>query len=180
MNKIILKKRTSAIFLAIVLVAGIIAISPPALMIGVHAESEDNTDDAIKKYGRNNDESSKLNNDKGSYGKDGDESSKYLSYEKDNYNSYYKSTDSNVIVKKINCNNINVNINGFNGVEFNAVPPVLNGLATEAQAANEGELITSSFGSGERNTNGYQHNDKDFKFVCINNNVVQLPPSPPC
>ena len=51
------------------------------------------------------------------------------------------------ILKKIKCNNINVNLNGFNGIDVNAVPPALNGLATdEAQAADEGEIGASSSG----------------------------------
>ena len=41
-------------------------------------------------------------------------------------NSYYKSKDSsNVIVKKIKCNNINVNVNGLNGVELGTLPTAL-------------------------------------------------------
>src|SRR5215204_4168214 len=47
-----------------------------------------------------------------------------------------KKKDSNsVIVKKINCNNINVNVNGL---ELIALPAALNSLLTgEAQATNE-------------------------------------------
>jgi hypothetical protein len=47
----------------------------------------------------------------------------YPSYGK--YNSYYKSKDSNVIVKKIKCNNIHVNLNGFDGIEVDAFPPAM-------------------------------------------------------
>ena len=152
MSKIILRKRTSAIFLSIVIVLGIIATVYPSFMVGAaQAESSDELDNDLKSYGKDNDESK----DK----------------EKDD-NRYYKSKDSsNVVVKKIKCNNINVNVNGFNGVEVNAVPPVLNGLATdEAQASADEGRKSSSFGNGERNNNGHQDNDKDFRFVCINNN----------
>jgi YVTN family beta-propeller protein len=100
------------------------------------------------------------------------------SYEKDS-NSYYKSKDSSIV----KCNNFNIN-----GLDFGALPPALNGIeADEAQAADEGEVGASSSGSGERNNNGYQHYDKDFRFVCIYNNNVEVPedgttpepPSPP-
>jgi endonuclease/exonuclease/phosphatase family metal-dependent hydrolase len=104
-----------------------------------------------------------------------------LDSDKDN-NSYKSKDSSNVIVKKIKCNNINANLNGFNGLKLNALPTSFNALATnEAKAANEGEIGASFSGSGERNTNGYQHNDKDFRFVCINNNnfeVVETSPEP--
>ena len=53
---------------------------------------------------------------------------------------YYKSQGSDFI-KKIKCNNINVNVNGFNGA---TLPTALRGLATdEAQAADEGEVGAS-------------------------------------
>ena len=154
-------------FLAIVLVLGIIATVSPSFMFGAQAELEDELDNNYKK----------------SYGKDNYKSTEYPSYEKDN--SYQSKDSSNVIIKKIKCNNINVNLNGFNGIEVNALPPALNGLATddEAQAADEGEIGASFSGSGERNTNGYQHNDKDFRFVCINNNdfvVVEEEEPPTC
>ena len=70
--------------------------------------------------------------DKQSYGKD---------------NSYDKSKDSNV-----KCNNVNANLNGFNGVEVNTFPTAFNGLATDdgAQAsADEGEIGASSSGSND-------------------------------
>ena len=135
MNKIVSIKNTNAIFLATVLVIGIIALSSPSFIIGVNAQGE-------PYYGMEN-------NHKKSYGKD-------------------------VSVNPIKCNNINVNLNGFNGLKLNVLPTSLNALATdEAQAADEGRE-SSSFGNGERNNNGYQHNDKDFRFVCINNNNFEV------
>ena len=78
--------------------------------------------------------------DKKSYGKD---------------NSYSKSKDSSSNVK---CNNINVNLNGFNGIEIGTLPTALRGLATdEAQAADEGEVGASSFGSGSGGSDGGDH-----------------------
>ena len=163
MSKILLTKKSSAIFLAIVLIAGTIALSPTFFMVGTAQASSDDEKD-YDKYDK-----------KSSYEKDNYKSTEYPSYEKDN--SYDKSKDSsNVIIKKIKCNNINVNLNGFNGIDVNVVPTALNGLATdEAQASeDEGEIGASSSGSGERNHNGYQYNDKNFRFVCINNNNFEV------
>ena len=73
------------------------------------------------------------------------------SYDEKSYgkedNSYDKSKDSSsAFVKNIECNNINVNNNGFNEVELNSLPTALRGLASEeAQAlADEGEVSGSS------------------------------------
>ena len=169
MNKIVSIKNTSAIFLAIVLIAGTIALFPTFFMVGTAQATSDHEKD-YDKY-----------DDRKSYEKNNYKSTEYQSYEKDN-NSYDKSKDSSssssssISVKKIKCNNINVNINGFNGIDVNVVPPALNGLATdEAQASeDEGEIGASSSGSGERNHNGYQYNDKNFRFVCINNNNFEV------
>jgi len=83
----------------------------------------------------------------------------------------YKSKDSSsVFVKKINCNNINVNVNGL---EITVLPPALSGLLTdEAQAVDEGQYGSSSYGSGEGSSGGGQsgYDNNSFKFVCINNN----------
>jgi hypothetical protein len=83
----------------------------------------------------------------------------------------YKSKDSSSsIVKKVKCNNIDVNVNGL---ELKGLPPSLSGLlASEAEAADEGHYGASSYGSGEGSygSDGQSGSDKDFKFVCINNN----------
>ena len=140
MNKIILKKTTNAIFLAVVLIAGTFAAISPTFIIGVNAQSESFN------YGYNSYEQE-------SYGKDKD-----------------KSKDSNsVSIKKLKCNNINVNINGFNGVEVGTLPTALTGLATdEAQASDEGEVGASSSGSGgsDGRPSSAQASDK----WCINHN----------
>ena len=88
-------------------------------------------------------------------------------------NSYYKSKDSsNVIVKKIKCNNINVNVNGFNGVELGTLPTALNGLTTEAQAADEGEgeVGASSSRNGGGSDGGRPSGSDTDSRICINNN----------
>jgi hypothetical protein len=70
LNKIILKKTTNAIFLAIVLIAGTFAaISPSSFITGVHAQSQPDN------YGMDD------SYDKKSYGKDSYDSD----YGKDSY-----------------------------------------------------------------------------------------------
>ena len=169
--------KANAVFLAAVLVAGIIALSYPSNLVGAQATEEYVMDSRYDSYkpDHGSDYGMDSYDDKKPYEKDNDKSTVYPSYGKDN--SYDKSKDSSsVSVKKVKCNNINVNLNGFNGIAVNAVPPVLNSLATnEAQAAGESEVGTSSLVSGERNTNGYQNNDKNFRFVCVDNNNVQVP-----
>ena len=99
------------------------------------------------------------------YGMDsyGDEQS----YGKDN--SYDKYKDS-VNVKKIQCNNFNIN-----GLEI-GFPPALNGLTSEAQAENEGANGANSFerGSGSDGRSS-GHDDANTKVVCIFNNGEKTP-----
>lgn len=69
--------------------------------------------------------------------------------------------DSNV-----KCNNINVNVNGF---ELSILPQELTTLATEGQEDDEPQTGISFFGGG--NKNGPSGSDNNgFVFVCINNN----------
>ena len=135
MNNIVFIKRTSAIFLATLLVLGTIAAFSPSFMTTASAQVE-------SYYGMDN------NNYKSQYVKDN-----------------YKSKDSNsVFVKKINCNNVNVNVNGL---ELNGLPPFLSNLLFDEDSDGDANSYVSgerSYGSGQ---SGY---DKDFKFVCINNN----------
>ena len=234
-NKIVLKKTTSAIFLAFVLVVGTFALSIPSFMIGAAQASSDREKDHDngdkKSYGKDRDRDDKSrdhdkydNDDKKSYGKDRDrddksrdhtddktnkyESTKYSDYIDNRYNSYepgygmdndykerygkdsyesqyssygkdnnnyYKSKDSSsnsVNIKKVKCNNINVNLNG---IDVNIGAPNGNGPITEAQAAEDERLESNSFGSDSRSGNNYVRDghsdyDTDFRFVCINNN----------
>ncbi len=156
MSKIILTKKTSAIFLAIVLIAGTIFTFSPSFMIGAHAQQY-GMDQKYKSY-------------EPDYGMDNSYDDKQ-SYGKEDYSDYKsKDSSSSVSVKKIKCNNINVNLNGFNGVEVGTLPTALTGLATdEAQAsAEEGEIGASSSGSGgDGRPSG---SDNDSRYVCINNN----------
>src|ERR671912_1933914 len=126
-------KETSAIFLAIVLVAGTIILFSPSFMTGAQAQEY---------YG-------------------GMENNYENHYKKDTYKS--KDSNSSVNVKKIKCNNINVNVNGLE-LNTTSVPFLSNLLASEAQASDEGERGASSYGSGQSGS------DNDFKFICINNN----------
>ena len=152
MSKIVLTKKINAGFLAIVLIVGTFAAISPSFMVGAHAQQ----------YGMEQ----KYNSYEPDYGMDSYDNKQ--SYGKDS-NSYDKSKDSSTIVKKIKCNNINVNVNGFNGVEVGTLPTALNGLVTddEAQAsADEGEIGASSSGSDGGRPSG---SDTDSR-ICINNN----------
>lgn len=151
LTKIILRKTTSAIFLAIVLiVAGTFAAISPSFIIGVNAQSN-------PYYGMDN-------NYKNNYGKD----------------SYKSKDNNNVIVKKIKCNNINANLNGISvdiGTTNGNNP--LNGPIAEAQELELDEAQTSnSFNKvGERDYDGIDkqsNSNQDFKFVCINNYNIKV------
>jgi hypothetical protein len=133
-------KKTNAIFLTTLLVAGVIVLSSLSFMTGAQAFLMDNNYE--QNYGMDNYDYKKP------YGK----------------NNSYPSKDSS----NVKCNNINANVNGFNGVEVGTLPTALNGLATdEAQASDEDEIGASSAGSGSGRPSGH---DNDSRFVCINNN----------
>lgn len=103
-------------------------------------------------------------------------------------------TKNNDFIKKIDCDNINSNLNGLDfsvgegGQTNNANSPLATGDVASAQEGNEQvEEISAanSFGNGERyNNNGYKNNNGNFVLECINNNInsVQRPaaglPSP--
>ena len=75
-----------------------------------------------------------------------------------------KSYGKDASVKSIKCNNINVNVNGL---ELNVLPQFLTGLVSDGKA-DEGAY---SYGGGNGNYGSESlGSDKDFKFVCINNN----------
>jgi hypothetical protein len=181
LNKIVLSKRTSAIFLAIVLVVGTFALTGPTFTINAQATSDrekdyDNDDYNKKSYYKYRDDKSR-EHDKGydyenSYGKDDRDKSKDI---------------KNVNIKKIKCNNINVNLNGIDAdirLPFNHGP--LNGVIAEAYAAEEDDEGANSFEKSGSKSNhdkkGQSDSDRDFKFVCINNNnniVAVGEPEPP-
>lgn len=81
---------------------------------------------------------------------------------------YKKSSGKDVSVKSIKCNNVNVNVNGL---ELNLTSvPLLGSLLTSEAQADEGERDTGPYGNGERDYVDQSISNKNFKFVCINNN----------
>ena len=165
MIKIILRKTTNAIFLAIVLIAGTFAALSPSFMVGAQAQQFNGMDQ--RRYNSYEPEYGMDNyDDKQSYGKDS--------------NSYDKSKDS-VTVKKIKCNNINANLNGFSGNEIGA-SQALSALANEAQAEDEGANGANSGNDGGGGDGRPSGSDTDSRFVCINNNnnVFEEPISELC
>jgi hypothetical protein len=140
LNKIVLEKNISAIFLVTVLVAGTIATFSPSFMVGAQADSYLEMENNYEK----------------SYG---------------NYNIDKSKDSSSVSIKKVKCNNINVNVNGLE-LNTTSVPSLSNLLASEAQAEDEGERDTGSYGSNDGIYGSGQsgHDNNSFKFVCINNN----------
>jgi hypothetical protein len=197
--------QVSAVFLAAVLVAGTIALSFPSFMVGAQAapyygmekkydsyESDYGSDygkDSYDKRSYGNDDYGQDSYDKRSYGNDdyGQDSYDKRSYDK---NDRKKSSDS-VSIKKIKCNNINLNLNNIDASI--GVPPVFGD--TDGTGAAGGAVAAESLaanGMGNGNGNGersYGDRENNFRFVCINNNnnvasnatdgVVEPEPEPP-
>ena len=213
MNKIIIAKRNSAIFLAIVLVAGIIALSSPSFMItSTQATSDhekDNDDDDRKSYEKDRDKDENDESSANDYGNDDKKDYDKKSYEKENYyklqykssykqdykpteyspygkdnNNIYKSKESNVNLKKINCNNINVNINGGSGLNTRVIHESLGTLlpsqASKIEEVRDTHIGTTTFGNGEKRFGSYDDWRKDFVYKCVNNNDNKqlIPPTP--
>jgi hypothetical protein len=165
LNKIVSIKETSAIFLAIVLVLGTIALTVPSFSVEAQA-----TSDREKDYDNDYE-------DKKSYDKD-DYKSEYSSYGK-----YYRDHDKSekdsksVSIKKVKCNNINVNLNGID-VNIGGLPN--NGPVTEpiavAQEEEDDDDETESNSIENDNNESYEHKDgksdanTNSKIICINNN----------
>ena len=177
----ILKKTSSAIFLAIVLIVGTFAVIFPSFMIGAYAQQYYGMDQRYNSYQPEYGTDNKYNSYEQDYGKD----NKYNSYEPeygtdygmDNYdkkpygkdNSYDTSKDSSssVTVKKIKCNNINANLNG--DIEVGS-SPALSALATETQGADEGTNGANSGNDGRGGDGRPSGDDSNSRFICINNN----------
>ena len=100
-----------------------------------------------------------------------------------------KSSGKDVSVKKVKCNNINVNVNGLT-LNTTSVPFLSDLLGSEAHA-DEGDNGASSYGKGGSYGSDGSYgdkksvSDKSFKFICINNNNnnvgggnVTAPPAP--
>ena len=151
------------------------------------SSDEEKDNDDKKSYGKDRDRDDKSRDhekydDEKSYGKDRDES-KYTSYDKDNS---YKSKDSSVNIKKVKCNNINVNLNGLDvnvGLPFNDGP--VTGLIAVAQEAEDDEESNSIERNNDKSYDGkdaQSDSDTNSRIVCINNNnniVVGEEPEPP-
>ena len=188
-------RKISAAFLATVLVAGIFALSSPSFMVGAQAVPGYGMDSYDKKsygsdpeYGMDSyDKKSYGNDDKKSYGSDpeyGMDSYDKKSYGNDDYKSQYstygkdrdsdKSKDS-VSIKKVKCNNINLNLNGITiGAGGNTTNGGSDGSdgtddASIGAASLSGNGDSTGYGNGERNHKFVDKKD-GFVFVCINNN----------
>jgi hypothetical protein len=198
LNKIVLIKKTSAIFLAIVLVAGTIALSFPSFMIGAaYASSDrekdhDDNDDKEKSHGKDRDRDDKSrdhdkydNDDKKSYGKDRDRDDKsrdHDKYDNDDKKSYgkddrdkSKDSSSSVSIKKVKCNNINVNLNGIDvdiGLPNNGpiTDPIALAQETEEDDETEANSIESDDDESYEGRDGKSDSDTNSRIVCINNN----------
>ena len=149
MTKIVLAKNTNAIFLAIVLIVGTIALSSLSFIVGTSAQAQ-------SYYGM---DSYKLEN----------------GYDYDDNNNYPKKSGADVNIQKIECNNININVNELG---INQIPQETNGLATaEAAAANEESNLVddtntqSDKGFGDRiNFDSNTNFDSNHVNICINVN----------
>ncbi|HEY9485255.1 MAG TPA: hypothetical protein VIQ04_01320, partial [Nitrososphaeraceae archaeon] len=102
---------------------------------------------------------------------------KHKDYKHDNY----KSKDPNVILKKITCNNLNVNINGL---RMDISPDdIASDLAAQAQDdnSNNEEISANSLGNDESNNLYTNNNDYDdgFIYICIDNINAQVSPATP-
>jgi endonuclease/exonuclease/phosphatase family metal-dependent hydrolase len=143
LNKIISIKKTSSIFLAIVLVAGTIASLYSLFMtIG--------TAQAQPYYG--------MDNYKSEYGYD---------YDDANYNNYPKKS-SDVNIQKIECINANINVNELG---INQIPQETNSLATTAEAAANEE--SNSNDANTQSDKGFEDRinfDSNHLNICLNNN----------
>jgi hypothetical protein len=175
-SKIILIKRTSAVFLAIVLIAGTITLSYPSFMIIGAAQDQPYYDGGMdnrynsyyepeytdKKYssyepnyGMDN------NNYKKSYGYDTYYKPQYPSYDgKDDRNKSTK--DSSDIINKIKCTTNNINVNGDITGDVN--------LGNKDGIAEEGYLGAYSSNGGGYGDEGYSKQDKGIDCTINNNN----------
>jgi DNA-binding beta-propeller fold protein YncE len=96
----------------------------------------------------------------------------------------YKFKDPSVIVKKITCNNFNVNINGLR-MDLSLDDLVSNLVAQAQDANNNNEISVNSLGNEERNSLYENNNDYDgFIYICIDNINAQgssapTTPAPP-
>jgi hypothetical protein len=194
LNNVISKKNTIAVFLAVILIAGIIAAFTPSFIIGVNAQSEpyyrDNRYGSEQEYPSEYSDSNSYNIYEPQYGMDNykkssrndnyeqpqypsyqpDYKPEYPSYEQDNKHDYKskKDSSSSVSINKLKCINNNVNINGNNTGDINVGN---SGSSASSPGTDEGYLGVGSSGGnyGEGYDNRYKK-QKDAGFTCIINN----------
>ncbi len=162
-NKKVSRETTSAIFLAIVLVAGTFALSSPSFMVGAaQAQPYYGMDKKYNDYESDYEMNSydKKPYEQESYGKDKD-----------------KSKDSRSdLLKKLKCNNINANLNNvdanFGGPVEDDTNGAAEGGASEALAAQGSEAISANglMNSASDGDRSFVDRENNFAFVCINNN----------
>ena len=162
--------KANSVFLATVLVAGVIALSYPSFMVGAQAQQFNGMDQRYNNYEPEYGQDNKYNSYEPEYGTDYgmDSYGDKQSYGKDN--SHDKSKDNSVIVKKVKCNNINWNLNGFSGNTLDSsTTSGLSALAADREAEEEGANGVSGNDrrGGEDDRRGH---DSNSRFVCINNN----------
>ena len=171
LKKIVSIKITSAVFLATVLVAGIISLSSPSFMT---ASAQSQPYNGYNSYEPEYPPS---------YGKDNSYyyQSEYPPYAADEYknkNDYYKSKDPSVINQKFKCINNNINIVG---ADINQLPSnsLANGLAAQGLQDEDDGLDSNSLSQEGNNDDGINL-DKNIINVCksINNNVLNAAQEP--
>jgi hypothetical protein len=202
LNKIVSTKTTSAIFLAIVLVLGTIALTVPSFSVEAQTtsdrEKDYDHDEEKDSYDKDRDDKSR-DHDK-DYDDDDDKS-----YGKDDKRDKFKKVSNNVNIKKVKCNNINVNLNGIDvniGLPNNG--PVTGPIAVAQEADDddddddeiesnsiendddddeiESNSIENDDDKSDEGRDGHSDSDTNSRIVCINNNnniVVQEEPEPP-
>ena len=193
-NKILSTKKTSAIFLAIVLVTGTIALSSPSFIVETAQATSDHDkdyddDDDKKSYGKDRDDDDKSRDHTDDNNEYDYESTKYSEYSEKRYNSYdseygmdndskdrygkddrdkSKDSSSSINIKKVKCNNINVNLNGID-VDIGGAPNgngPANGAIAEAQAAEDdkGQTTTTASSFGNGERNNNGYKQNDKDF----------------
>jgi len=188
LNKIVSIKETSAIFLAIVLVVGTIALAVPSFSVEAQATSDRDkdyyNDDRKDSYEKERDYKSSDRDErdydrydnKKSYDKDDykSEYSSYGKYEDRDHDKYKKESNSSVNIKKVKCNNVNVNLNGIDvniGLPNNE--PITEPISVAEEDYDE-EIESNSIESDKDESYEGKEGKSDFgtdsRIVCINNN----------
>ena len=162
--------KSSAIFLAAVLVAGVIALSSPSFMVGAQAVPQYGMEREYGSYEQpeygsyEQPEYGMDSYEKPSYRNDNYEQPEYPSYKPDykpEYPSYEKdnrdkSKKDSVSINKVKCINTNLNINGNN--------------SGNVGIGNKGQGYVGTYSSADGRNGGNDGYGKQDKGVCIINN----------